>query len=330
MFTTNIAPRFRSARLRTIGAVAAVLVAAGALQLFDANPAASQTLRLTAYSASDDPGLDPAHKAWKNAVAVQVPLSSQAGAYVSGGGSIPMVTAKALHVDNRLLIRVEWADATRDESTTRVQDFADAVALEFPARAATSVPAICMGQADAGVNIWHWRADSQAGFKEPAQVYAGSIVDMYPSRDTLFFTARAAGNPYSNPEAGPVQTLVSQTFGTLTAATVQDVQGSGVYKDGTWAVVFERAYTGTDGNQASFSDGARTDMAFAVWNGSEGDRNGKKSVSQFVQLSIMGGDAPGSDGANRMTVLIAVAMLVGLSGLGVTLATVGSRGGKVR
>jgi DMSO reductase family type II enzyme heme b subunit len=330
VFTTNIAPRFRSARLRTIGAVAAVLVAAGALQLFDANPAASQTLRLTAYSASDDPGLDPAHKAWKNAVAVQVPLSSQAGAYVSGGGSIPMVTAKALHVDNRLLIRVEWADATRDESTTRVQDFADAVALEFPARAATSVPAICMGQADAGVNIWHWRADSQAGFKEPAQVYAGSIVDMYPSRDTLFFTARAAGNPYSNPEAGPVQTLVSQTFGTLTAATVQDVQGSGVYKDGTWAVVFERAYTGADGNQASFSDGARTDMAFAVWNGSEGDRNGKKSVSQFVQLSIMGGDAPGSDGANRMTVLIAVALLVGLSGLGVTLATVGTRGGKVR
>ncbi len=44
----------------------------------------------------------------------------------------------------------------------------------------------------------------------------------------------------------------------------------------------------------------------------------------------MGGDAPGSDGANRMTVLIAVALLVGLSGLGVTLATVGTRGGKVR
>ncbi len=325
MFTTNFAPRFRSARLRTLGLVAAILVAAGALQLFDANPAASQTLRLTAYAASGDPGLDPNHKAWNDAVAVQVPLTAQLGAYSAGGGSIPMVNAKALHIDNRLLIRVEWADKTQDESTTRVQDFADAVAVEFPSRAATSVPAICMGQADAGVNIWHWRADSQKGFQEPAQVYAGSQVDMYPSRDTLFFTARAAGNPYANPEAGPVQTLVSQTFGTLTAATTQDVKGNGVYKDGNWAVVFERAYTGADGNQAAFADGAKTDMAFAVWNGSEGDRNGRKSVSQFVQLSIMGGDAPGSGGTNKLTVFMAIGLLLGLSGLGVALATGGSR-----
>lgn len=330
MFHATVAPWIRSRRMRTLATAAGILVAAGTLQFFDANPAASQTLRLTAYESGADPGLDPNHRAWSDAIAVQVPLTSQPGAYPTGGGSIPLVTAKAVHVGNRLLLRVEWQDATKDESTTRVEDFADAVALEFPSTVGTSVPAICMGQADAGVNIWHWRADSQAGLKDPTEVYTAALVDMYPSRDTLFYTARAAGNPYADPEAGPVQTLVSKTFGTLTPAATQDVQGKGVYKDGAWAVVFERTYNGADGDQASFADGARTDMAFAVWNGSEGDRNGRKSVSQFVQLSIADSAAPGSDAANRVTILIALGLLLGLSGLGVGLATVAGRKGQTR
>lgn len=51
-------------RILTTGALAAILLAAGALQLAGANPAASQTLTLTAWQANEDPGLDPNHELW--------------------------------------------------------------------------------------------------------------------------------------------------------------------------------------------------------------------------------------------------------------------------
>lgn len=304
---------------------AAALLAAGGLQLFDANPATSQSLFLTAYSAANDPGLDPTSGVWKNAVPVQVPLTAQAGTYAAGGGSIPTVSAKALHYQGKLYVRVEWADTTKDESTIKVENFSDAVAVEFPAKSAASVPALCMGQADAGVNIWQWRADSQAGLKDPVDVYAGALVDAYPSKDTLFYTARAAGNPYANPDQGAVQTLVSQTFGTLSIANVQDVRGQGAWNNGTWAVVFTRAYTGADASQAAFTDGATTDMAFAVWNGSEGDRNGRKSVSAFVRLTISGTDLGAGGGDNTLAIALAVALLGGTIVIGAGLAIYGYR-----
>ena len=144
---------FLGRRRSTIGVAAAVLLAAGALQFADVNPAASQNLTLTAFAAGDDPGTDPDADAWSHVPWVQVPLTAQAGAYAAGGGSIPVATAKALHYKDNVYLRIEWQDATKDESTTKVESFADAVAVEFPARSAVSVPSLCMGQADAGVNI---------------------------------------------------------------------------------------------------------------------------------------------------------------------------------
>ncbi len=302
-----------------------VMIVAAVLQLANANPAVSQTLFVTAYGAPADPGLDPTNAAWNTARAVHVPLSGQLGSYAAGGGSIATVNLQAVHFKEHLYLRVSWADATVDESTTKVEDFSDAVALEFPALSASTVPSICMGQADAGVNIWHWRADSQRGLRDPVDVYAGSQIDLDVKKDTLFYTARDAGNPFANPELGAVQTLISQTFGTLTPANVQDVTGKGVRVSDSWAVVFSRSYTSTDFNEAKFAAGMKTDMAVAVWNGSEDDRNGRKSVSQFVTLRIGSAETPGGGSNGTPIALLAVLSLVGLSGLGVGLAVYGMR-----
>ena len=312
-------------RPRILAVTIAVLVAAAALQFFGANPAASQTISLQAYESPADPGLDPTSSVWDGAIPVQVPLSAQGASYPTGGGSIPTISAKALHFKSKLYLRVEWADATKDESTTRVQDFADSVAIEFPAQSSkAAVPALCMGQADAGVNIWQWRADSQAGLKDPVQVYAGASIDTgWTKADSLFFTARAAGNPFAQPDRGPVQTLVSRAFGTLTPSADQDVAGEGVYTDGKWAVVFVRQYAGKNPEQATFADSTETDMAFAVWNGSEGDRNGRKSVSTFVILSVANAALPGSKTTNTTAIVWAGVLLVGILGIGVGLAAIG-------
>lgn len=314
-------------RRRVVLGIASVLALAAVLQFTNTNPAVSQTLYLTAYESAKDPGLDPTDGAWKDAVAVRVPLTAQRGSYAAGG-SVATVSARALHYNDTLYVRVEWKDATKDESTTRVEDFSDAVALEFPAKTASTVPSVCMGQADAGVNIWHWRADSDAGLRDPVEIYAGASVDGYPSTDALFYTARAAGNPYANPDLGAVQTLVSQAFGQLTTSTVQDVAGKGVWENDTWAVVFARPYTSEGPEHAGFSAGARTDVAFAVWDGSQGERNGMKAASQFITLSIAGAKAPGGGGFSATWAILGAVMLVGLSALGIGLGVYGYREGK--
>ncbi len=317
---------FLSRRGKALGVALAVLGAAAVLQFAGVNPAASQNVTLAALTANEDPGLDPSAGVWQKAPWVQVPLTAQQGSYAAGGGSIPVISARALQYKDNLYLRVEWADTTRDETTTKVENFSDAVAVEFPARSAASVPSLCMGQADAGVNIWQWRADSQAGVQDPVQLYTGAYSDDSRPKDALFYTARDAGNPYADPSLGPVQTLVSHTFGTLSPAVTQDVQGKGAYVDGRWAVVFTRNLGGADSDQASFSRGATTDMAFAVWNGSEGDRNGRKSVSQFVRLSLSGTEIV-NEQSNAWVLALAAGLLAGAVGLGAALAWVGTREG---
>lgn len=321
-------PRFHRTHLRYLrgpAVVAVVLAAAAVLQVLDANPAASQNQSLTAFAAGDDPGLDPASVAWKDARKVQVALTAQPAAYPQGGGSIKAVSAQAVHHNGTLYLRLEWDDATQDATTARPTEFADAVAVEFPAKPATTVPSICMGQADQGVNIWQWRADGEAGADQPLAVFKNGFVDWYPDeKDQTWYPARAAGNLYANPEAGPVQDLVAFAFGTIGPAPSQAVKGKGVYSNGKWAVVLARPFETAGAGQAGFTAGAKTDMAFAVWDGSQGERNGMKSTSQFVTLSLSAVTLGG--GGREVKWLWLAAGLLALSvAVGGGLAYVGTR-----
>jgi hypothetical protein len=185
-------------RRRALVMLFAALAAGAVLQFTNTNPAVSQSQRLSAYESPQDPGLDPAAAVWDRVSGIEVPLTAQAAAY-SAGGSIKTVRLKAVHYRGRLFIRASWGDPTADDATTRVEDFSDAVALEFPASGVSTVPSVCMGQADAAVNIWHWRADSNAGLKDPSEVYTSASIDHFP---VAFYTARDAGNPYANPNIG--------------------------------------------------------------------------------------------------------------------------------
>lgn len=310
----------RSAR-PLVGLLVALLVGA-LLQAANINPAVSQTVLLNAYSVPDDPGTDPSNEVWEKVGGVNVPLTAQAAAYFAGG-SVQSIRAQAVHYNGKLYIRVHWSDPTDDSSTTRVEDFADAVALEFPAAQSATVPAICMGQAGAAVNIWQWRADSNAGLRDPNLVYETSQIDGYPSTDRLFYTAREANNPYANPDLGPVQALYAESYGNLTALGQQDVGGFGARDGDGWSVVFTRDMGVALPGHAALAVNTRTDVALAVWDGSKDERNGRKSVSQFVTLGI--GDAPAfkeeQNGSSYF--LLAAGILVGLSGIGVALGAYG-------
>lgn len=280
-------PTLTSTRLTLAGAALAILAIAVVLRLTETNLAGAQTQVLTAVAADTDPGTDPDGAVWAGIPDADVPLTAQQIAYPNGGGTIPQINVRAAHFDNRLYLRLAWEDDLPDESSFGADVFSDAVATMFPAQSAAAAPAITMGQADAGVNIWYWRADSEAGVPAADVEHEGLAVDGYPLEDDPDFdTAAAAGNVLASGAA--VQDLIAEGFGSLTPASDPAAIGEGNYADGEWRVVLVRDFASSSPELAVFELGTTTDMAFAVWDGDNGDRNGLKSISQFVRLDVAG------------------------------------------
>ncbi len=186
-----------------------------------------------------------------------------------------------------------------------------------------------MGQANSGVNIWQWRAEFQSGDPVEAfqRVYPNAHSDGLPGaaaeleQNPIYQPARALNNPAAMSGESPVENLIAQAFGTLSPAGDQTVSGKGVWRNGEWTVVFVRPFGASAADQAQFSPGTSTNMAVAVWDGANGDRNGQKSVSQFVTLQL-GAQTLHSGTANDWgSLVIAVilgggAVLAGLALLG--------------
>jgi DMSO reductase family type II enzyme heme b subunit len=140
-------------------AFAAILLATAAVgpMVADARPA----FEIPVTGASEDENLDNASaQAWEAAPAATVSLSS-AGASVPAANNVTVerATVEAAQTDERLYLRISWADATRDNSTGSLRTFADAVAVQMPANASARPP-IAMGGSDNQVNVWYWSADN--------------------------------------------------------------------------------------------------------------------------------------------------------------------------
>jgi complex iron-sulfur molybdoenzyme family reductase subunit gamma len=274
--------------LALIGGLALMGVLAGTM---GAPSASSQALIVRALQAPEQPALDPDWAMWAKVPSVQVPVTAQNLTYPMGGGSIAAVKLQAVHYDDVLYIRAAWKDATPDTNAVDMIAFSDAFAVMFPAQSAVNIPSFCMGQANAGVNIWQWRADSQVGgpmVTTEAQRPNG-FSDGGPALledDPIYQPARALGNPVAMAGENAVQNLIAQAFGTLAPAADQTVAGNATWRWQEWSVVVARPFAGSDPSQASFTPNTNTNMAVALWNGSQGDRGGQKTVSQFVTLSM--------------------------------------------
>jgi hypothetical protein len=274
--------------------------------------ASSQGLTLAAARASGDlPLTDANSPVWQEATAIEVPLSAQnVTKPVLLDTKIKTLTARALYNDSQVAFLVEWADDTRNEEMVRVQDFRDAAALQFPL--AAGPPFFCMGQQGGNVDIWHWKADWQADItarQDMESLYPNMEVDQYPFTEPIttgqvlavnytdpnYLPARASGNLFANASyASPVEDLVAGGFGSLTSqpAQGQNVQGDGVWADGKWRVIFSRDLTSAEADDVSFDPSKVYSVAFAAWDGANGERNGQKSTSQWVALQFASAAPP--------------------------------------
>ncbi len=218
------------------------------------------------------------------------------------------LTVRAVHDGKEVAILLTWTDESNDHTAIRPQDFRDAVAVEFSLT--PEPPFFAMGEKGKFVNIWMWKSERQAdlepAFQELEKIYPNLGIDSYPNllrspleqptrhaltleSDKTFVTGWGAGNIVSDPQRkSPAEDLTAQGFGTLRARPRidQKVDAKGVYAEATYRVILRRSLKPTGKDAVALSLGSTVPVAFAVWNGSAGDRDGKKSVTIWQDLKI--------------------------------------------
>jgi hypothetical protein len=218
------------------------------------------------------------------------------------------ITVRAAHDGRDLAMLLVWRDDTDDHTAIRPQDFRDAVAVQFSLSA--DPPFFAMGEVDSPVNIWMWKSERQAdlepAFQDLEKIYPNLGIDSYPNllrspleqparhsltldSDPTFVTGWGAGNIVSDPtrlSAG--EDLRAQGFGTLRARPRDDqqVEAHGVYGVHSYRVLLRRGLKGSGRKAVRLRPGETVPVAFAVWNGSAGDRDGKKSVTIWQELRL--------------------------------------------
>ncbi len=132
-------------------------------------------------------------------------------------------------------------DASEDRGST-VDDFRDGVAVQYALKDVDTSYMMGTGK-DQPVNIWYWRADEER-----------------------------------------IENLAAGGFGSTTVLEQQTVAGSSAYvpqrikQDSEWHVVMSRPLKASDKYDVNF-ERAVVPMGFALWQGSDNERDGNKRVT---------------------------------------------------
>jgi hypothetical protein len=207
------------------------------------------------------------------------------------------VRVRAFANDTEIAFRLEWADGAANDLPGAGR-FLDACAIQLPQKADVNAPDPQMGQEGKAVEIAYWRSDWQAtvnGRDDSIQsLYPNATVDHYPFQARplepgsdaaqqmarRYAPADAAGNRRGGLRQSAVEDLIAEGPGTLSAAPSTTSRGRGVRTPTGWAVVIVRRMP--DG----LTPRTRTQIAFAVWEGSAQEAGARKMRSGWVGLAM--------------------------------------------
>ncbi len=255
--------------------------------------------KITALAVSkrtkSDKLLDASSSVWNKADSYSIPISRL---WQSDNVNYQVVEVQAVYNSKYIAIKLEWEDLTSDASLYRVQDFQDAAAIQFSIDGTMDFHG--MGSKDHPTDIWFWKSEWQMQKNADTDTdielaYSNRVTDSdvesYPDEfdDTAFLGGRDAGNINSKQERISSVENVS-AVGPETVTTnpekAQNVNGSGIWDGKKWRVVFIREMKPGSDKEVKFKEGGIVPVGFAVWNGSENDRNGQKMVSTWYQLEL--------------------------------------------
>jgi DMSO reductase family type II enzyme heme b subunit len=229
---------------------------------------------------------DPVDVYWESLDPIRVPLNP----LWPEPNQIYAVAVSAVTDGKKIAVLLQWRDELPQNTAVRVQDFQDGAALQFSLSGKYGF--IGMGDKDNPVNLWNWKAGWQVETEGHAPdmdaTYNAMHVDTYFQPERHFNTAASAGNVVSQPHKSPIEDANARGFGSFVSQPIaqQNVSGKGVWHAGFWNVIFIRDLKSKDADDVKFAAGKPVPVAFAIWNGEQHDRNGRKMISNWYQLIL--------------------------------------------
>ena len=147
---------------------------------------AQYEIDLTTHRIDQEINMDPGNPLWDN-IPVQnihmIPLNARRD-------PVDQVQFQSVVNDEGIAFRLEWEDSQPDRTSSRHQDFKDAIAMQFALGEVLlhdhghNEPFFGMGNRGKVVNIWQWRADWQTEIETKEKLeYATKGLDL----DTMIF-----------------------------------------------------------------------------------------------------------------------------------------------
>ncbi len=181
----------------------------------------------------------------------------------------------AFHDGARLAVRLSWNDATRDDSAIAGK-WPDGCALQLSGLA--DPPLFGMGTHERPHDIWYWSAFR---FRD----VAGGL-DLVIGPDGRVIEVPLAGKPAPGETAPAHGADVVRSEGMGEGAVAEGaMRAEPQWRDGRWSVVLVRELV-RDGESVGLAPGGAARVSFAIWNGSNGDRRGRKSISVWHELRL--------------------------------------------
>ena len=246
----------------------------------------------------------PDGETWETISSVEMPLAGQIIAnprlWTPSANSIRI---KSLYNNEDIAFLLEWDDTTNEQDEV----YSDAVALQFPTKIPESSrkPYFAMGESGKSVVIWHWRA-----YDESLQTEEDSgNIDLASATDGGSSIAEQEETDNAEAEGKEEVTEVKDAqeakekfkdFATIKEMNAkgfknfavqpsdsQDSKGKGYWKNGKWKVMITRPLvTGDKKKDIQFEKGKLIPYALAVWDGSNSEIGGQKSISSWYFLAL--------------------------------------------
>ena len=213
--------------------------------------------------------------------------------------STPEVRVRAFTNGSEIGFRLQWLDSRKDDLPGPGLSV-DGCAVQMPKTIEKEPPDPQMGKAGRPVEVTFWRADWQAwadGRGDSIRdLYPNAAVDHYPfqapsleagsagQREMArrYAPAQALDNRRSGPRESPVEDMVAEGPGTLEPEAGAGSNGKGVRTKDGWMVVLRRRLP------AGLAPRVRTHVAFAIWDGSQGEAGSRKMRTGWIPLLRQG------------------------------------------
>lgn len=222
-------------------------------------------------------------------------------------GADPDLSVRALHDGEEIAFRLTWRDATADQPKYDDEQFADTAALEL--YRGDAEPFIGMGSFATPVDVWRWTARFPPPPRRGVPTFSNDPEEATSSDKGKEPGESPAeeGKEINSPESSSVEDnsekkvqvlsvdqqrrlsgeITGYGAGTFALEFSQLVHTRGRWHDGVWTVELRRPLQIKNNLfGVSLEPGCDASVAFAIWNGSQGDHGGKKAITIWQDMHV--------------------------------------------